>query len=97
MKKITVYCGESIEDKCGKELHPVNIVKLAQEKVLSSIDEIIYTNNPDMIMGLKYIPKKHKVNIEFLLNGVECGDDIEPVFTDLNRSLDLINELGEYE
>lgn len=33
----------------------------------------------------------------FLLNGVNLDDNIEPIFWDLNRALDLINELGATE
>jgi hypothetical protein len=97
MKNIKVYCGETIEEKCDKQLHPVKFVELAQSLVLSNTNEICYSNNPDFVMGIKYIAKKHNIDIEFFLNGVSCGDDIEPIFNDFNRSLDMINELGATE
>lgn len=97
MKKVTVYCGESIQDKCGKQIHPANEVMNAKAFVESLVDEVCYSNHPDFISAVKYIGKKHNVETEFFLDGVSCGDDIEPIFRDLNRSLDLINELGATE
>ncbi len=97
MKTVKVYCGETIQHKCCSELHPVAYVKKANAIILSEQDEVVFTNNPDLVMGLKYIGKKHNVNVEFFLNGVSSMDDIEPVFTDFNRSLGLINELGSDE
>ena len=97
MKKITVYCGETIQEKCGTELHPVKYIELAQSLILSDNDEICYSNNPDFVMGVKYIAKKHNIDCEFFLNGESCGDDIEPIFNDFNRSLDMIDELGATE
>lgn len=94
MKKVTVYCGESIQGKCGKQMHPANEVMNAKAFVESLVDEVCYSNHPDFISAIKYIGKKQHVQTEFFLNGVSCGDDIEPIFEDLNRSLDLINELG---
>lgn len=95
MKKVKVYCGESIEDKCGKCMHPVNRVKYANEIILSNKDEEINTNDPDIVMAIKYIGLKHKVNVEFFLNGISQGDNIELIFEDFNRSFDIINELGD--
>jgi hypothetical protein len=95
MKKVTVYCGESIQDKCGKQVHPATEVLNAKAFIESNVDEVCYSNHPDFISGIKYIGKKNNVQTEFFLNGVSCGDDIELIFGDLNRALDLINELGE--
>jgi len=95
MKKVIVYCGETIQDKCGQQLHPVIEVKNAEQLILSDKDEIAYSNNTDFVSAVKYIGIKHKVQTEFFLNGVSCGDDIEPAFKDFNRALDMINELGE--
>jgi len=94
MKKITVYCGETIQDKCGKQLHPVVEVRNAEALVKSDKDEVVYSNCSDFIMGVKYIGKKNGVETEFFLNGVSYGDSIEEIFEDINRALDLINELG---
>ncbi len=97
MKKVTVYCGESISGKCGKQLHPVDEVLKANMLVNSDKDEVEYSNNTDFISAVKYIGKKEGIETEFFLNGIRCGNDIEPVFKDLNRALDLINELGATE
>ena len=94
MKTIKIYAGESIEHLCGQELHPKNYVLKAQELVLSEQDVIAYSNSPDFISAIKYIAKKHKIETEFFLDGISAGDSIEPLFENFNRSLDLINELG---
>lgn len=95
MKKITVYCGESIEDKCGQQQHPLNDVKKAYELILSENDEIVYSNSPDFISAIKYIGFKHKIKTEFYLNDVYCCNNIEIIFEDLKRSLKLMDELSK--
>jgi hypothetical protein len=97
MKTVKIYTGESVEHLCGQELHPKNAVLKAQELVLSEYNVITYSNNPDFISAIKYIAKKHKIEAEFFLNGISTGNSIEPLFEDFNRSLDLINELGNTE
>ncbi len=94
MKKVTVYCGETITSKCSKQLHPVDEVLLANTLVNSDKDEIYYSNNPDFVSAVKYIGKKQGVETEFYLNGIRQGNDIEAIFKDFNRALDLIYELG---
>lgn len=61
MKKVTVYCGETIQDKCGKQLHPVVEVQNANIIVNSDKDEIVYSNHPDFISAVKYIGKKQNI------------------------------------
>lgn len=97
MKRVKVYCGETIQEKCGLQLHPIVEVLNAQKIILSDIDEIAYSNNPDFISAVKYIGLKENVETEFFLNGVSYGSDIDPIFGDLNRALDMINELGATE
>ena len=94
MKKVTVYCGESIQKKCGEELHPVAEVQRASALINSDKNEFAYSNCADFISAIKYIGMKHGVETEFFLNGVSCGSEVEPIFKDLNRAIDLINELG---
>jgi len=94
VKKVIVYCGETVQDKCGPQLHPTVEVKNAERLVLSDKDEVAYSNNTDFVSAVKYIGLKHKVPTEFFLNGVSCGDDIEPVFEDFNKALDMINKLA---
>lgn len=98
MKKIIVHTGRTIEDKCGKQLHPVqevenviNIIKNLQ------LEEIYYSNSFDFITAMKYIGKKNNVTIEFYLDSISQGDDIENVCGGFNISLDLINEFGDTE
>ena len=97
MKKVKVYCGETIQEKCGKQLHPIVEVKNAEKLVMSNKDEVVYSNNTDFISSVKYIGLKHNVETEFFLNGVSYSNDIEPIFADLNRALYMINELGATE
>ena len=92
--KIKVYCGQSIQDMCGKQKHPVSYVKLANELVLSGMDQVCYSNSTDFIMALKYISEKYNVDVEYFLDAVSCGNDTEPIFEDFNKSLDLISELS---
>lgn len=97
MKKIKVYCGETIEDKCKQQLHPVKEVEIANILVNSDHDVVTYSNNPDFVSAVKYIGKKQGVETEFFLNGVSHGNDIEPIFADFNRALDMLNKLGATE
>jgi len=101
MRTIKVYCGESVQDKCGSQLHPLNEVERAVE-LLSSTggDDIIYSNSPDFVMALQNIRETIDekggvlgVELEFFLDGVSYGSSIEEVFSDFNRSLDRISEL----
>lgn len=93
--KISVYCGESIEDKCRQQLHPLNEVKRAKEIIELAKDGMIcYSNHLDFVSAIKYIGDKQGVDVEFFLNGVSCGNDIDPIFGDFNRALTMINKLG---
>lgn len=97
MKKVTVYCGESVQGHCRHQLHPVMEVKAAKELIDSDKDEIAYSNHPDFVSAVKYIGKKQGVETEFFLNGVSLGNNIDPIFGDFNQSFDLINEWGDTE
>ena len=97
MKSIKVYCGKSIEDKCGNQKHPEKEVENAKSLVLSVNDEIAYSNSPDFIMATKYIAKKYNIGIEFFLDSVSYGNSIEEIFADFNKSLELINLYGSEE
>jgi hypothetical protein len=57
-------------------------------------DEIVYSNSCDFVMAVKYIAKKHNIEVEFFLDSMSCGNSIESIFADFNRSLDLINLYG---
>lgn len=91
MRKITVYCGESIQSLCNSELHPINEVKRAIDLINSNVNVFCYSNNPDFVSAIKYIGESKGVEVEFFLNNVSTGNDIEKIFEDFNRSLDLIH------
>ena len=95
MKKIIVYTGEKYTDKCGSQLHPVQEVEKAWKSLNSDLDEVckFYSNSPDFISMMKYGGEKLGINVEFIHNGDSIGTDIEPIFEDFNRSLDMISEL----
>ena len=97
MKKVTVFCGLSIQDKCEKQLHPIREVEQARALINSKQNEIAYSNNSDFVSAIKYIGIKQKVETEFFLNGISCGNDIEPIFADFNIAFDMINEFGATE
>ena len=97
MKSIKVYCGKSIEDKCGNQKHPEKEVENAKCLVLSDNDEIAYSNSTDFVMAAKYIAKKYNIVVEFFLDSVSYGNSIEEIFADFNKSLDMINLYGSDE
>jgi len=98
MKKVTIHCGESVQDKCREQRHPIKEVEAAYTLITLLGDApITYSNHPDFVSAIKYIGKKHGVETEFFLNGVSCGNDIEPIFADFNRALYMITELGATE
>ncbi len=95
MKKVTVYCGETIQEKCGKQLHPVQDVEFAKKLIESDKDEVAYSNSPDFVSAIKYIGLKQGVETVFFLNEINYGNDIDPIFEDFNRSLDMVSELSK--
>ncbi len=97
MRKITIYCGQEVQFNCGQQSHPVSEVLAAKALVLSNKDETANSNSPDFVSAVKYIGLKHGVETEFYLNGVSCGNDIEPIFKDFNRALDIVNKYGATE
>ncbi len=98
MKKVKVYCGESIQDFCDGQLHPIKEVEKASDVFKFLVGEShFYSNSPDFVSAMKYIGEKQNVEVEFFLDGISCGNDIEPIFKDFNRALDMINELGKTE
>lgn len=92
MKKINIYCGETIKDKCSPEKHPVDEVLSAKEMVDKGFGKN-YSNDPDFISTIKYYGEYKGVEVEFFLDGVSHGNNIDPIFKDLNRSIDLLNKL----
>ena len=90
---IRVFCGESIQDKCGNQLHPLNEVKKAKEVIdlKESID--CYSNSPDFVLTIKYYGLSKGIKTQFFINEVNCDDDIEPIFKDFNKSIEIINTI----
>lgn len=95
MKKICVYSGESVQHLCGLQSHPYNEVLRAQRLVKSPVDITVYSNCPDFVSAVKYLGELEGVETEFFLDGVSHGSDIEPLFCDFNRALDLIHRLTD--
>lgn len=87
-----IHSGKSIEHELTQMYHPVTQVNLAYDFITSNDKLITYSNSPDFIMAAKYIAQKYNVAINFYKDGINCGDDIEPIFDDFNKSLDMINE-----
>lgn len=97
MRKIKVYCGEYLDspDSIRKQLHPLNEVKEVLEYINATYNFHICSNSPDFVMAMKHIGEKYKykVDVEFFLNGVSQGNDIERIFEDFNKAFDLMNEI----
>ena len=90
---IRVFCGISVEGKCGQQFHPLNEVKKAKEIVDLNKSIDCYSNSPDFISTVKYYGLEKGVKTEFYIDSKSCGEDIEPVFENFNKSFDLIDEL----
>jgi len=103
MKKFKVYTGTDIEDMCGRQLHPLNEVKSAKATIdtylkchkeckgdtkTKAVVDYIFTNSPDFVAAIKEYGETNDLFVEFYLNGVSKGYDIEPIFEDFNRSFD---------
>ena len=96
--KIIIKCGESIESSkfIQNETHPVTSFKQA----IGLIDEALkggspitaYSNSPDFVSAIKHIGESKGIEVEFFLNDVSQGNDIEVIFSDFNRALDLLHD-----
>jgi hypothetical protein len=99
MKTITIHTGQSVEDRAGREMHPVSAVHFAKKMIDSTrkgnSPAIFYSNSTDFISAMFYYGEANSVSVEFVINGVPVGNDIEKVFEDINRALDLINEISK--
>ena len=72
---------------------------LKAQKFINEINDASssFNNSPEFISAVKYIGKKQNVKTEFFLDGVSCGDNIDPIFKDFNIASDMIYELGATE
>lgn len=88
-KTIKIYTGKTIENKCGKQLHPISEVENAI-KLLKETENIeVYSNSTDFCMAMKYC-RPDECSFQIFLNGKEV--DMERVFNEFNKSYDLINK-----
>ena len=102
-----------ILDEPEAHLHPEWIVQYARLVVMLhkefKVKFLIGSHNPDMVMAIKYIAKieledDSSVNFyvaknfdKYRFNFENSKDDIEPIFSSFNISLDKINEYGSSE
>jgi hypothetical protein len=87
-----IQSGKSIEHELTKMYHPVPQVNLAYDFITSNDKLIAYSNNPDFIMASKFFAKKYNIDVHFYKDGINCFNDIELIFEDFNKSLDMINK-----
>jgi hypothetical protein len=92
---IKVYTGIQYEDKCGTELHPVSYVKKAESIIANKTSATVYSNNLDFISAIFYLCKRDNINCEFFLNDKSVGFNIEPIFMDFNKALELIDKFQD--
>ena len=90
---IKIYTGETIEDKCRSQVHPLTEVKRAIKLINDTDSVTTYSNSPDFIHAIKHYGELKNRTIEFFLNGVSTGNDIEPIFEDFNKSFELIDNV----
>ncbi|MEI8203822.1 MAG: AAA family ATPase [Bacteroidota bacterium] len=102
-----------ILDEPEAHLHPEWIVQYARLVVMLhkefKVKFLIGSHNPDMVMAIKYIAKKELqdsslVNFyvaknfdKYRFSFENSQNDIEPIFSSFNASLDKINEFGASE
>jgi hypothetical protein len=91
--KAKIYAGTSIEDKCRKQLHPFSEVLKAKSIIDSKENIMTYSNSPDFISTIKHYGEKIGYECEFFLDGKSFGNDIEPLFEDFNKALDLLDTI----
>lgn len=83
-------------------LHPAEVVKIGAAIVEKSKQDnvhfLVFTNHPDLVQALKYIPNKQKTPpTQFHLYDKELENhdgNIDKIFGSFNESLDLLEKLG---
>lgn len=88
---IKIYSGISVEHKCRQQLHPLNEVNAAKKLIMAKRSIECYSNSPDFISTIKYMAEKVGIEVEFHLDGVSVGNNIEPIFEDFNRAFDKMD------
>lgn len=97
--KIIIHSGMTVQYQCGQQLHPYTEVQKAKTLVDKTVnllmnsdnsseleDIIIYSNSPDFIQFIHYYSQSKNINIEFTLDDISKGNDIEAIFEDFNKS-----------
>ena len=94
---LTIHTGRTVENITGKELHPVNAVLLAKKifdtTIKSDKNLVFHTNSTDFVSAISALAEANRVPIEYYIDGVK--GDIEKVFEDFNKALDIINEFSQ--
>ena len=90
---IRIFTGESIEDKCRNQLHPINEVKKAKEIFDLNKDIDLYSNSPHFVKTLHDLVRNsiNSITLHFYLNNMRCS--LEDVFEDFNKSYTLLSEI----
>jgi hypothetical protein len=83
--KIQVYCGLSINKNCIDE-HPLLDVQRAIDLIDRKKSTYTFTNSPDAVMTFKHYGEQQGIELEFFLDGVSHGNNIEPIFEDFNKA-----------
>ena len=90
MPTIKIYSGKSITSKCRHQFHPEDEVIQAKEIIDRGKDTHGYSNCPDFISTVKYYGEFKGFETEFFLDGVSHGNNIDPIFEDFNKGIDLL-------
>jgi hypothetical protein len=97
MNTIIIHTGKSAESVTGKEMHPVSNVLLAEKifkkEIKNNRNLVLYSNSTDFVSAMSALAEAKGIPIVFFINGVK--GDIEKVFENFNRALDLINEISQ--
>ncbi len=92
--KIIVHTGLSIEDKCGKQLHPVTEVKNAKNIIDKREDCTLYSNSPDFVSTIHYYAElKGGIEVEYWVEGVFCGNELQPVYENWNECFKIQEDI----
>jgi hypothetical protein len=90
--KITVLCGEKLDNYFTDNPHPVRNVEEAIDMLKAGESKTIMCGNPEFVAAIRSLHKKYDADVEFYLNGISCGDDAEPIFKDFNRCYQIISD-----
>lgn len=92
--KFKIFCGEE-NPKTQIQLHPIQEVKRAASIIESLQGGEYFSNSTDFVSTMYYLCRKNEYEIEFFINNVSVGSNIEAVFEDFNKALFLMDEITE--